>query len=219
LEVINVPGDLSLDFANTAEWHAGHDPVESLLSYVDALDWARDRGILDETQRQTLLAKARSDPSREAEAFRRIIALREAVYHIFSAVAHCVAPAQADLDTLNAELAEASPYLRLVAASADGRGCGAPGGEGPGGDTPGFAWVWTEVEDHLTSLLWPVARSATELLTSPQLPRLRECAGEACGWVFLDRTKNASRRWCDMAECGNRAKARRYRARQKGEGA
>jgi len=75
------------------------------------------------------------------------------------------------------------------------------------------------MEDELTSLLWPVARAATALLTSSDLARVRECADDACGWLFLDHSRNGSRRWCDMADCGNRAKARRYRERRKEESA
>jgi len=73
------------------------------------------------------------------------------------------------------------------------------------------------MDERLTSMLWPVAVSAAGLLTSPQLVRLRDCANTACGWLFIDHSKNASRRWCDMGECGNRAKARRFRERQRSE--
>ena len=64
-------------------------------------------------------------------------------------------------------------------------------------------------------LLRPVLRSALHLLSSPELARLRECAAERCGKLYLDHTKNASRRWCDMDTCGNRAKARRHQARRR----
>jgi predicted RNA-binding Zn ribbon-like protein len=63
-------------------------------------------------------------------------------------------------------------------------------------------------------VLWPVSWSAAELLTHGPLDRIRECPGQGnCGWLFLDVSKNASRRWCDMRVCGNRAKARRHHAR------
>ena len=61
-------------------------------------------------------------------------------------------------------------------------------------------------------------RSAAELLTSPDLPLVRECAGYDCGWLFMDTTKNRSRRWCDMATCGNRAKGRRHYERRRAAG-
>jgi predicted RNA-binding Zn ribbon-like protein len=215
--------DISLSFANTVEWHAGPDPKERLTSYSKAVRWAQKEGILSDAQAQDLLAAARARPADEAEALRRIIALREAVYRIFSAVAHRRPPDSDDLETLNAELADALPHLRLAAAPAESDG------ETPNGGAPDkavaseqgvlqrFTWRWSGVEGHLTSFLWPVARAATALLTSPELVRVRECAGDPCGWVFLDLSKNASRRWCDMADCGNRAKARRYRERKKQE--
>ncbi|MCE5252638.1 MAG: CGNR zinc finger domain-containing protein [Actinomycetia bacterium] len=219
-----MPGNVSLDFANTVEWHAGPNPEERLTSYAAALDWGLKHGLLTDSQVQVLREKAQTCPGDEAEALRRIVALREAVYRIFSALSHRAPLASADLETLNAELTEALPHVRLVVTEgfgaagemgAAGQGAGPPTAERDAGSLPGFEWAWTGMEDHLTSLLWPVARSATDLLTSRQLVQVRECADDACGWLFLDTTKNASRRWCDMADCGNRAKARRYRARRK----
>jgi predicted RNA-binding Zn ribbon-like protein len=78
-----------------------------------------------------------------------------------------------------------------------------------------FSWEWIVPDNHLDSVLWAVARSAAELLTSDDLGRVRVCASETCAWLFLDKTKNHRRRWCDMRTCGNRDKARRYYARQK----
>jgi predicted RNA-binding Zn ribbon-like protein len=214
-ETVNLlAGDISLDFANTAEWHAGPSPEERLISYSSALAWSQHAGILSDAQVRSLLARARARPPQEGEALGRVIALREAVYRIFAGVGHHRSADPADLQILNAELAEALAHLRLVApprTAATGEVSGEPG------DLQQFAWTWTGVEDDLTSLLWPVARAAALLLTSPQLTRVRECAGDPCGWLFLDLSRNGSRRWCDMADCGNRAKARRYRARRKGD--
>jgi predicted RNA-binding Zn ribbon-like protein len=64
-------------------------------------------------------------------------------------------------------------------------------------------------EDRITG---PIAWAALDLFRSGELPRLKQCPAEACRWLFIDRTKNGSRRWCDMATCGNQAKARRARA-------
>jgi predicted RNA-binding Zn ribbon-like protein len=209
-----VADDIGLSFANTAEWHAGPDPEEGLTSYEKAVRWAQRSDVLSDSQARSLLAHADAHPGRQTEALRRIIALREAVYHIFSAVAGDRPPDSRDVELLNAELTAALMHLRLVPVpEAEPDPATGNGQKGP----RRFVWAWTDMEDHLTSLLWPVARAATTLLTSPDLGRVRECAGNPCGWLFLDTTKNASRRWCDMAECGNRAKARRYRERKRGE--
>jgi predicted RNA-binding Zn ribbon-like protein len=203
--------DISLDFANTAEWHAGPCPDEQLTSFDKAVAWAEGAGVLSEAQAGGVRERARRDPTKQAEALRRIIALREAIYRVFSAVAQDSLADPADIDLLNAELSVALGHLRLVEAA------GQEVGGGPAAAKKGasFGWSWTGMEDDLTSLLWPVARAATALLTSPELAKVRECADETCGWLFLDQSRNASRRWCDMADCGNRAKARRYRERKK----
>jgi predicted RNA-binding Zn ribbon-like protein len=80
----------------------------------------------------------------------------------------------------------------------------------------GFVWDWYEVDGVLELPIWIVARSAADLLVSSELERVRECAGEKCDWLFLDASRNQSRRWCDMAACGNRAKAQRNYARRRG---
>jgi predicted RNA-binding Zn ribbon-like protein len=80
-----------------------------------------------------------------------------------------------------------------------------------------FVWEWINMDQYLDSVLWAVARSAAELLLSDELQHLRICAADNCAWLFLDRTKNQRRRWCDMKVCGNRVKARRHYERVKAE--
>jgi len=78
------------------------------------------------------------------------------------------------------------------------------------------AWRWEFVDgEELDSMLWPIVRDAAELLTSRDFDRVTECSGSDCTWLFADKSRNRSRRWCDMAECGNRSKARRFYRRQK----
>ena len=81
-------------------------------------------------------------------------------------------------------------------------------------DRNGVGWSLPADGDALERPLWEVACSAADLLTSPELDRVKECASTTCEWVFLDRSKNRSRRWCDMSDCGNRAKARRFHAKK-----
>ncbi|MCL5734628.1 MAG: CGNR zinc finger domain-containing protein [Actinobacteria bacterium] len=134
------------------------------------------------------------------------------MFRLLSAVAHQRVPAATDLEMLNSELVEASGHLRLILApgGGDAEDVGVTGFPA----RPRFDWEWSGLGDSLTSLLWPVARATAELLSSRQKSQLRECAGDSCEWLFLDLSKNASRRWCDMSACGNRAKAKRYRARK-----
>lgn len=69
-------------------------------------------------------------------------------------------------------------------------------------------WGFEAVE----SPLWPVGLAAYELLTGPRARRIKRCAG--CPWLFLDQSKNGSRRWCSMDICGTDEKMRRYVARR-----
>lgn len=190
-------GWLCLDFANTAEWHASDHPQEQLNSYPDLVAWSEQVGLLTNSEAQRLLRKAKRHPGDAAAVLRRAIALRDAIYRILSRVAHGHAPQATDLTSLNAALPEALARSRIV----------------PLADR--FAWGWTDVETALDRMLWPVARSAADLLTSADVHRVGECADErGCGWLFLDMSRNHSRRWCDMKDCGNRAKARRHYKRK-----
>ena len=122
--------------------------------------------------------------------------LREALFRVFSTVAAREPVDAADLELLNDVLQRAAAGARLT------------------GSGPGFAWSWSD-DGGLERPLWLVARSAAELLTSDELERLRKCAGRFCGWLFLDASKNRSRRWCSMESCGSRAKMRRLYARRR----
>ena len=190
-------GRLCLDFANTADWHASDRPQEGLTSYSVLVAWSRQAGILTEHEAERLLLEATRCPDDAASVLRRAIALREGMYRIFSAVARQLPSAESDLVAFNAALTQALGRLRVVRA----------------GD--GYGWGWRGDSGELDRMLWPIARSAGELLTSEELGRVRQCAGDPCGWLFLDTSRNRSRRWCDMESCGNRAKARRHYRRKR----
>ncbi|HEX2091777.1 MAG TPA: CGNR zinc finger domain-containing protein, partial [Longimicrobiaceae bacterium] len=128
------------------------------------------------------------------------VELREAIYGIFSTLAGGGEAPQEELEILNRELSRAMSRARITAA----------GGQ--------CDWAWQDTGE-LDRVLWPVARSAAQLLTSEDRVRVKECAGDDCGWLYLDTSKNRSRRWCDMKDCGNRAKVRRhYHRHRAGEG-
>jgi predicted RNA-binding Zn ribbon-like protein len=143
--------------------------------------------------------EAAARPQESAAVLERAIALRDTIYRIFTAHGDGSAPAPPDLALLNAALAGAMPHRRLAVAA------------------HGYEWEWEADPAALAQMLWPVAVSAADLLTSPDLERVRECAGATCNWLFIDRSKNRSRRWCDMQECGNVEKVRRYRRRREGK--
>jgi predicted RNA-binding Zn ribbon-like protein len=127
----------------------------------------------------------------------RAYALREAIYHIFSASAARARPAADDLEALNQELKPALAQGRVVVTA------------------EGFDWAWGTEMLCLDQMLPPLARGAATLLTSEERSRVRQCASPTCGWLFVDSTKNHRRQWCSMTGCGNKARVRRHRQRQR----
>jgi predicted RNA-binding Zn ribbon-like protein len=197
-ELPQLGGRLCLDFVNTIDPREGPRARDFLGDYVDLALWAAAAGATDETIRAQLVEVAANDPTGAAAVFARAIGLRETLYRILRAEASAASPRQEDLATLQAELHEALGHLVLVA---DG----------------GYRWRWDD-DRRLDRPLWPILRDAAELLTTPELERVRLCPGRECGWLFLDRTKNRSRRWCTMATCGSRDKMRRLHARRRASG-
>ena len=189
---------MCLDFANAVEPRLGDHRSDYLAGYADLVRWARHAGTLSEEEAQRLLLETEDKPSEAAATFERAVALRETVYRIFSAIAREEEPASPDLDALSAAHLEALAHRRIMR-TADG-----------------FGWARVASEDKIESPLWAVAFSATGLLTSGDLERVKECPPEegGCGWLFYDASKNKSRRWCSMAGCGSRVKMRRYYARR-----
>lgn len=187
---------LCLDFANTVNNRTGN-PRELLNSYDDLLTWSQEAQILIEQEVESLRERAQRHPGAAAEVLTRAVAVREAIYAIFTARAHGITASKYDLDRLNIELTRANIQMCLVP------------------EQDGFTWNWADKEQALDAMLWPVVRSAADVLTSEELQDVRVCASDDCGWVFLDTSKNHSRRWCDMKGCGNRAKARKHYSQKK----
>jgi predicted RNA-binding Zn ribbon-like protein len=76
-----------------------------------------------------------------------------------------------------------------------------------------LTWRWDGIACDLASPLWLLAKAAADQLLSENVSRIRSCAAETCRWLFLDTSKNHTRRWCNMKICGNRMKAHRYHFR------
>ncbi|MEO8973242.1 MAG: ABATE domain-containing protein [Ktedonobacteraceae bacterium] len=191
---------LCLDFANTIDPRIGDHPHEYLKDYPDLVQWSQHLGIFTEKEGQVLLRKATEEPEEVKITFEQAITLRETIYRIFSSIARKTNPQDADLATLKSAFIEVMAHAQLTT-------------------TPeGFVWNWVKLEDQFDGMLWPIVRSAIELLTSEEVRRVKECPGLGdCGWLFLDTSKNGSRQWCSMESCGSRAKMRRQYARKRVE--
>lgn len=185
-------GHLALDFANTVDGRGSGQLVERLAGYPDLVAFATQCELLPAAEGQKLVQRARRSPADAQVVLERARALRDGLYELAAAIAEERPPPAA----ARAELNRAVARLEI---------------------DEDWRWAWCCSPGGLDAMLGPITVSAAELLTGPQRERIRMCAADTCAWVFLDTSKNHSRRWCDMKQCGNRAKARRFQARQQGE--
>jgi predicted RNA-binding Zn ribbon-like protein len=191
-------GWLCLDFANTVDWRASSNPVESLNGYADLIKWSVNRGIISGDAREVLLRKSEERPAEAHAVLQKAREIRENIYQMLSDTAHGHPIKVADLKGFNKAVASALSHSRLAPYER------------------GLRWDWDSNSDKLDSLVWPVVKSAVDLMTSEAIKRVGQCADEkGCGWLFWDSSRNRSRRWCDMSDCGNRAKVRRFYAKSK----
>jgi len=182
-------GRLCLDFVNTIDPRLKAPREEFLARYGALLAWAEFVGILTRAARSDLVVAGERHPRIAKQIHRRAMALREGLFALFSRGPG----AQEGLQALNTEIRLTSAELHVE----------------PEG--PAYALAW----DAGSKVLGPIVRSAIELLTSSDVRRVRVCSGDGCGWLFLDSSRTHRRRWCNMAICGNRAKAKRNRVRSR----
>jgi predicted RNA-binding Zn ribbon-like protein len=182
-----------LDFANTVNWRKG-EPQEKLNDAHGLLDWALQAGIMSETEAAMLHEAAHTDPAEAEALYTRALSLRDTIHRLFRAAAHGDDPDQRDLDHLNGELGHALSHMRLTRS--------------------GHALTLQLYGEPAEKMLWTLTDDAARLLASPTLKRVKECADPRCGWLYLDTSRNGTRRWCSMQDCGNRNKARRHHQRK-----
>ncbi len=189
-----IAGNVCLDFVNTLD-DRHTEPKELLEHYSDLVRFGEDTGLLEPSQADRLLKRSSTAPEPAQQGLRRARELREVIHDVFWVIISQRPVPEGALARLNEEVQAAARHLRLVPSNGS------------------FEWRYDDVSDF-DGLLWPIARSAADLLVSNQLPFVRACSSKACEWFFLDTSKNHHRRWCDMKRCGNREKVRRFYARQ-----
>lgn len=191
-----VGGELCLNFCNTLGGKRGVRTKENLHHFGVVISWCEQAQIISRPVAQTWHQEAASKPEAAEALLKRAVTLREAIYRVFAALIEGKALPGRDLALLNEELASGLGLRRLRTKGRE------------------FEWEWHFDAAHPEQALAPIACSAAELLASGDLLKhVHRCEGENCGWLFLDSSRNHSRRWCDMRDCGNRAKVRRHRKR------
>jgi len=192
-------GELALDFANTesGRGHASHQ--DHLQAPGDVADWLGHAKAIGSEEALWLRTWAKARPNEAAKLLAQARSLREDVHAISVALARKEPPPAAAMARLNAFHGHCLTHAILR----------------PNGSA--FHWAWDVLAHPQHAALAPVAMSAIAILTGLDLARVKECGGEHCGWLFYDRSKNNSRRWCEMEICGNRAKQKRLRTRREAD--
>jgi predicted RNA-binding Zn ribbon-like protein len=181
-----------LDFVNTLDWRGADQPVEYLHTYQDLVDWSRHAGTISAKEANTMLQRSQKRPSKQTKVLGKAIKLRETIYRIFSSLSDSRPAANKDLAAFNKFLSQTMKNSQIIIAKG------------------GYRWDSKGEMAKLGWILNPLIRSAADLLVSDELNRVKKCGDPACGYLFLDTSRNKSRRWCIMSDCGNRAKASRF---------
>jgi predicted RNA-binding Zn ribbon-like protein len=187
-----VAGHCVLDLINTLDWRFREAGTEELLpSYSELLRFAEESSLLT-SQRVSQIA--RTVTAREAsQTLRACHDLREAAAGVFYALVDDRTPPQDAIKKLNGHFHVTQAHRKLNESGLR------------------FELVWQPATDAQLPC-WILAQAAIELLTGDSVEAIRACADPQCRWLFLDTSKNHTRRWCDMKICGNRMKARRFKA-------
>jgi predicted RNA-binding Zn ribbon-like protein len=191
-------GRVVLDFVNTLEWRGREQSEESLNSYTDLIEWANEGGLLDEADVELITSTSTAEPKKADSVLKVAKDLREGLYRIFSNVVDGSSPETNDIEILNNTITSTMAISRLE------------WGENR------LTWGWRSGMNVLDRILWLIAQDAVDLLSDGMLSRVGECADDrGCAYLFIDTTRNHSRKWCSMESCGNRAKARKHYGRKK----
>ena len=193
-----VAGHVALDFANTLDYRYDPDRLIDLLpSYERFLAFCRQSEVITAAQMRKLLdGLSESDSKR---VLKEVIELREALYFLILSAVHGRNPDESRLRALNRFLSEAPAFDEVV------------------WHNRRFARSSCDVTERTDGPLRRVIQAAVVLITSSDIYNVRECSEKTCRWFFLDRSRNHSRRWCDMQLCGNRSKAKRFYARTRND--
>jgi len=192
--VNSVSGRIKQNETNSLDYKIDADKFESFAHLVV---WGKATGILNEASANKINIFAAQNDKAAKKILQRVQLLRESIYKIFVSIIEGSEPLPEDIDLLNNECTAAREKQKLFY------------------DSNKFFWKFSPDIAEPESIIWNTALSAADILVSDQINRVKQCRGENCGWLFLDTSKNGSRQWCDMKDCGNVAKVRRYREKLK----
>jgi predicted RNA-binding Zn ribbon-like protein len=191
-----IAGHPALDFVNTLDWRFRQSGPEELVNnYDQLLRFMEEAELL--TPKQARQLQRATGGSAGRHALEQCLELREAIAQVLYAKLDGDSPLPASVKTLERcfKAARSCQQLRWK--------------------KTGLAWKWPEIETETEFPLWLLSSSAAGLMLSEDARKVRACDSSECRWLFMDTSKNHTRRWCDMKICGNRMKARRFKAQHK----
>ncbi len=183
---------LCLDFVNTASWHESEKPIENLNDIETFIDWCAFMGIIDDSSKNQFYLYLSEDSFNNNQILNEIIEIREVIFRIFRNIAF-------NEEYKNEDMIKLINYLPKIYKDVDLTK-----------NDYNFTIRIKPDAKNIISLIFPVIQSAIELLTQEDMNRIKICGGERCGWLFYDTSRNNSRKWCSMADCGNREKSKRH---------
>lgn len=191
-----VGGELAWDFTNTSSARGSRAHQEHLRDFDTLMQWVEHARVMPPADCAYARAALAGHPRRSRRIFERAIEMRELIWTIGTALAEQRPVPGQLLALLSASHAENLGHAEMKMWLGS------------------YIWVWDPRRDVQAAILGPITLSALTLIMEKDLLRTRRCAGQDCGWLFFDTTKNNRRRWCEMRVCGNRAKVRAIRDRQ-----
>ena len=199
-----IAGNLALDFANTVHTAGLPDPLDELKTVDDLLRWASRAKLLSAGESARLSRQFHSDPAQARRVLTRAVRLRNVIYDLFFSRAESGRVDRKALAQFNGWLRDAMSHIQIAHRAHNP----------PQRQTKGkLALGWEPQSNSLDRMFWDITRSAADLLLD-DVKKVRQCGDQYCSWLFVDTSRNGSRRWCSMQLCGNRARVRSFRRRQ-----
>jgi predicted RNA-binding Zn ribbon-like protein len=189
-----IGNNLSLDFVNTVGNISSANPTEKLNSLSDLIEWSKQGKLISNDEAIAIFTETEKNILESEKLFKRVLRFRKSIYDIFRSIINREEISSKDLRVFNNELSRAMSKAEIFHHESE------------------LVWDWKN--NSLERIPFLIARIAAQLLTSSDLEKLKCCSGENCGWLFCDTSKNKRRQWCDMRDCGNLAKAKRFRVKK-----
>lgn len=192
-----VGGEISIDFINTVHRYDKEEEADELKDYKILLDWLLLSETINTDQYKKFKSAAKNNPEKAEHALKKAQEIRRALFKVLLSHAHKDKVDQKNLDILGEFWKEAHAHATFISKNEGG------------------SWKFEIDKTDLMSVIYPIIDNAVILLQSKDVGKIRLCESSNCTWLFLDRSKNHSRRWCQMEICGNREKAKRHYNKQK----